>query len=277
MNKITSFFKKFIVYFFLIAAVVATIYPLYWMLYAGTFKSTELVNFIFEWLPGTNLVENFKEIQASFDIIKVIWNTVFVSVLGTTLSLIVNLMMGYALAKYEFKYKKLIFNIFVVTMFVGGAAAMIPQFEIINKLKLYNSLYAIILPAIYSTYNVFLARQTLMDFPTEILQSGRIDGCGEFKMFWRLVVPNVKPIIVTIGLITFMGYWNGYLWNLIVTNTTDKFTLQVALASIYPKSGIWTYAHIKMLGATISIIPIFVLFISMQKHFVNSLTGAVKG
>ncbi len=130
-------------------------------------------------------------------------------------------------------------------MFVGGAAAMIPQFEIINKLGLYNNLHAIILPAIYSTYNVFLAKQTLMDFPTEILQSGRIDGCGEFKMFWRLVVPNVKPIIVTIGLITFMGYWNGYLWNLVVTNTTDKFTLQVALASIYPKAGVWTYAHIK--------------------------------
>lgn len=277
MSKVRSYIQNFIIYLILIVSLLSIVYPLYWMIYAGTFQPSELVKFIFRWVPGNSVVENFKEISLSFNMIRVIENTVFVAVLGTLLSLFVNLMMGYALAKYEFKHKKIIFNIFIVSMFVGGAAAMIPQFEIITRLGLYNSLYAIILPGIYSTYNTFLVRQTLMDFPNEIMQSGRIDGCSEFKIFWSLVVPNVKPIISTIGIITFMGYWNGYLWNLVVTSSVDKYTLQVALASIYPKAGVWTYAHIKMLGATISIIPILVLFVSMQKYFVNSLIGSVKG
>jgi ABC-type glycerol-3-phosphate transport system permease component len=92
-----------------------------------------------------------------------------------------------------------------------------------------------------------------------------------------LALPNMKAIIATVGIISFMEYWNGYLWNLIVTSSVDKYTLQVALASIYPKAGLWAYAPIKMLGATISILPILAIFISMQKYFVNSITGAVKG
>lgn len=277
MTKIKVLLRNVIIYSILIIFSLTALYPLYWMVYAGTYEPSQLPDFVFRFLPGNQLKENFQELQASFQMLRVIVNTIFVSVVGTFTSLVVNIMMGYAFAKYQFKFKNLFFNLFIITMFVGGAAAMIPQFEIISKINLYNSLYAIILPGIYSTYSVFLARQTIMDFPTEIIQSGRIDGCSEFMIFWWLVVPNIKPIMVTIGIITFMGYWNGYLWNLVVTNTADKFTLQVALAAIYPKSGIWTYAHIKMLGAVISILPIFILFVTMQKYFVNSIAGSVKG
>lgn len=277
MNKENSIISTALKYGILLLLVFCTIYPMYWMIFAGTFSAAEVFNFLFSWLPGKKTLENYHLIYLSFDMIKVFKNTFFVSIVGTVLSVIVNLMMGYALAKYEFKHKKIIFNIFVLTMFLGGAAAMIPQFEIIVGLGLYNSLFAIILPGIYSTYTSFLARQVLLDFPTEIIQSGRIDGCGEFRIFWSLVIPNVKAIVATMSIITFTGYWNGYLWNLIVTGSVDKYTLQVALASIYPNSGLWTYAPIKMLGATISVIPILILFISMQKHFINSITGAVKG
>lgn len=277
MKKIGSMLLQIPKYLLLLIIFLFTVYPLYWMIYGGTFDASTLVNFLFSFLPGNKIADNYHMIELSFDIVKVFQNTLIVSVVGTILSLVVNLMMGYALAKYDFKYKNIIFNVFVVTMFLGGAAAMIPQFEIIMKMKLYNTLLAIILPGIYSTYTAFLARQTLVDFPTEIIQSGRIDGCGEFKIFWSLVVPNCKAIIATIAIITFMNYWNGYLWNLIVTSTVDKYTLQVALAAIYPKAAMWTYAPIKMLGATISIIPILILFVSMQKYFVNSITGSVKG
>ncbi len=264
-------------YIFLVLMLVLTVYPIYWMFYAGTFASSELIDFIFSPVPGSQLRENYQLIDASFDVLRVVYNTLFVAVVGTVGSVVVNLLMGFALAKYDFKYKEVFFSIFVVTMFVGGAAVMIPQFEIIMQLNLYNSLFAIILPMMYSTYTSFLARQTFLDFPTEIMQAGRIDGAGEFGIFFRLVVPNSKAVIATIAIITFMNYWNSYLWNLIVTSTVDKYTFQVALASIYPKASMWTYAPIKMLGATMSVIPILIMFVILQKNFVNSLTGAIKG
>lgn len=277
MQKAGRFLTSGLKYLILIIAVLCTVYPMYWMVFASTYNAADAYTFIFRWLPGDQLLENLKVINQSFDMLRVLWNTFFVSIVGTLLSIIVNVMMGYALAKYDFKYKKQIFGVFVITMFVGGAACMIPQFEIVSKLGLYNNLWAIILPSIYSTYTAFLARQTLLDFPMEIIQAGRIDGCGEIRIFWQLVVPNIRATIATIAIITFMGYWNGYLWNLVVTNSVDQYTLQVALAAIYPKAGMWTYAPIKMLGATISVIPILALFVALQKQFMNSIAGAVKG
>jgi len=273
LSKSTKFFK----YIFLILIVFLTLYPLYWMFYAGTYSSSELIKFVFSFKPGDQISENYKLIDASFNVARVLYNTFFVAIIGTLGSVLVNLMMGYALAKYDFRLKKAFFNIFVVTMFVGGAAAMIPQFEIIMKLNLYNNLFAVILPMMYSTYTSFLARQTFIDFPTEIMQAGRIDGCGEFGIFFKLVAPNSKAVVATIAIITFMGYWNSYLWNLIVTSTVDKYTFQVALAAIYPKASMWTYAPIKMLGASISVIPILIIFAVLQKNFINSIAGAVKG
>lgn len=277
MTKMARLPGNLVKYFFLFLMLILTVYPLYWMIYAGSFNSAELIRFVIGWKPGTHAAENYAAIRLAFDIFRVFGNTVFVAANGTVLALFVNLMMGYALAKYEFRHKQTVFALFVVTMFVGGAAMMIPQFEIIMKLGLYNNLFAIILPSIYSTYTSFLVRQTLLDFPSEIIQSGRIDGCGEFGIFWRLVVPNIRAIVATVAIITFMGYWDGYLWNLIVTSTVENYTIQVALAGIYPKAGLWTQAPIRMLGAAMSVIPILILFLSMQKHFINSITGAVKG
>lgn len=277
MRNFESIFYTTLKYLLLVFMLICTIYPLYWMSYAGTFTPAQLPKFVVTWKPGDQLRHNYELLKLAFSIARVMGNTVFVAVVGTFLSLLVNLMMGYALAKYEFRFKNAIFTMFIITVFVGGAAAMIPQFEIIMKLGLYNNLFAIILPAIYSPYLAFLARQTMIDFPNEIILAGRIDGCGEFGVFFRLVLPNMKAIIATVGIISFMGYWNGYLWNLIVTSSVDQYTWQVALASIYPKAGLWSYAPLKMLGATISILPILAIFIFMQKYFVNSLTGAIKG
>lgn len=277
MQKFKHGFGDFLKYFLLLVGVVCTIYPMYWMVYAGTYNSADTYTLIFRWLPGNQLMKNLEVINQSFDMFRVLYNSFFVAIVGTVLSMIVNVMMGFAMAKYEFKHKGLIFSVFMVTMFLGGASSMIPQFEVVKAMGLYNNLWAIILPSIYSTYTAFLAKQTLMDFPTEIMEASRIDGCGEFSIFWRMVVPNIRPTMATIAIITFMGYWNGYLWNLIVTSSVDQYTLQVALAAIYPKAAIWTYAPIKMLGATISVIPILVLFVALQKQFMNSITGAVKG
>lgn len=268
---------RIFIYIFLVILVLTTIYPIYWMVYGGTFKTTFLIHFLFTLLPGDSIRDNYRLIGESFDMIRVILNTFYIAIAGTFFALFVNLTMAYAFAKYKFKGKTFLFNFLLVTMFMGGAVALIPQFEIVYKLGLYNKLEAIFLPTIYSTYITFLAVQILKPFPMEILESGRIDGCNEFRIFRSLVIPNMLSLVMTVGIITFAGYWNSYIWNLIVTSSVEKFTLQVALAGIYPKAAMWTYAPMKMLGATISIIPLLILFITMQKYYINSLTGAVKG
>jgi lactose/L-arabinose transport system permease protein len=269
--------SQFVIYAFLAFLVLVTVYPVYWMVLAGTYKTSFLIHFIFTLTPGKAVRDNYRLIGESFDMIRVILNTFYTALAGTFLALFVNLTMAYAFAKYRFKGKRFLFNFLLVTMFMGGAVALIPQFEIIYRLGLYNRLEAIFLPTIYSTYITFLSVQVLRPFPSEIMESGRIDGCGEFRIFQSLVIPNILPLVMTVAIISFAGYWNSYIWNLIVTSSVDKFTLQVALAGIYPKAAMWTYAPMKMLGATISIIPLLVLFISMQKYYINSLTGAVKG
>ncbi len=276
MNKFKRYVFAFIKYFLLIILVIFTIYPIYWMFYAATFTPDQLIKFILTLIPGSSLGENFKLLSRGFNIVQVVKNTFIVSIIGTFLNVTVNIMMGYALAKYDFKYKEAVFKVFVVSLFVGGVSVMIPQFQIIMKLGLYNTLAAIVLPGIYSPYLAFLCRQALVDFPDEILQAGRIDGCGEIGMFFKLVVPNIKSVVATVSIISFMGYWNGYLWNLIVTSTVDKYTLQVALASIYPKAGLWFYGPLRMVGVAMSVLPILVIFVFMQRYFINSVQGAIK-
>lgn len=277
MYKLKKYSGYTLTYSFLIIMVILTLFPFYWMVYAGTMQQTDLPLFLFSWLPGDNIIPNFSELMDyfSYGFGRIIYNTMFVSIIGTFLSVVINMLMGYGLAKYEFKGKKLIFKLFIVTMFLGSTAGTIASFKLVKSMGLYDTLWALILPSLYSSYNIFLVRQNLADFPDSIIESGRLDGASEFGIFFRLVLPNVRAIVATITLITFMGFWGGYMWNIIVT-TNINYTLQPALANIAPTGGLWSLANIKMLGASLSIIPILALFLFTQKSFINSLTGAVK-
>ena len=199
----------------------------------------------------------------------------FITVVSTFLTIIFSSMAGYGLAKYNFKGKALIFALIMGTMMIPAEVLYIPRFTMMTKIGWANTYRSIIIPGLANAFGIFLMRQNMMSFPTSLIEAARIDGCSELKIFFRIVMPNMKPALAALGIYTFMGQWGNFMWPLIILSSKEMYTLPVALASLdglmYKDYGMM------MLGATISVIPILIMFLIFQKQFISGLMGgAVK-
>lgn len=266
---------KVFTYVFLIIALVISLFPFYLMFVSSTLKTSEILSIPPKLSIGNNFISNLNNLKDKMNIGKVIFNSLFISIIYTILTLILNSMAGYALAKYNFKGKNAIFAIIMGTMMIPAEVLYIPQFSMMTKLGWQNSYQAIIIPALANAFGIFLMRQNMMSFPTSLIEAARIDGCGELAIFFKIVLPNMKPALAALGIYNFMGQWGNFMWPLIILSTKDMYTLPVALASLdglmYKDYGMM------MLGATISTIPILIMFLLFQKQFVSGLMGgAVK-
>lgn len=266
---------KVCTYIFLILALVISLFPFYLMFVSSTLKTNEILSIPPKLTIGNNFITNLNNLKDKMNIGRVVFNSLFISIIYTMLTLILNSMAGYALAKYNFEGKKAIFAIIMGTMMIPAEVLYIPQFSMMTKLGWQNSYQAIIVPALANAFGIFLMRQNMMSFPTSLIEAARIDGCGEFEIFFKIVLPNMKPALAALGIYNFMGQWGNFMWPLIILSTKDMYTLPVALASLdglmYKDYGMM------MLGATISTIPILIMFLLFQKQFVSGLMGgAVK-
>ncbi|HPC78131.1 MAG TPA: carbohydrate ABC transporter permease, partial [bacterium] len=180
---------------------------------------------------------------------------------------------GYVFAKFNFWGKEVIFMMILSTMMIPFAVTMIPLYLIISKLGWINSHLALIIPGLYSTFGIFLMRQFMSSIPNELREAAIVDGCGEFRTFWSIILPQCKPVLAALGIFTFMWNWDNFLWPLIVLNNEDKFTLPVGL-SMFSQQW-WTNYGLVMAGATISVIPVLIVFFIFQKQFIQGivLTG----
>jgi lactose/L-arabinose transport system permease protein len=266
---------KIIIYIFLVLAVVISLFPFYVMFVSSTLKTGEILSAPPKLTIGTNFKENLNNLKDKINIGRVIFNSLFITITYTILTLILNSMAGYALAKYDFKGKKLLFAIIMGTMMIPAEVLYIPQFTMMTKIGWQNRYEAIIIPALANAFGIFLMRQNMLSFPTSLIEAARIDGCGEFSIFFKIVLPNMKPALAALGIYNFMGQWGNFMWPLIILSSNDMYTLPVALASLdglmYKDYGMM------MLGATISTIPILIMFLLFQKQFISGLMGgAVK-
>lgn len=266
---------KTITYTILIIALIMSLFPFYLMIVSSTLKTGDILSIPPKLTVGKNLINNFNNLKEKMNIGKVVFNSLFVSIAYTALTLILNSMAGYALAKFDFKGKKAIFSIIMGTLMIPSQVLYIPQFTMMTKIGWQNSYKAIIIPALANAFGIFLMRQNIMSFPTSLIEAARIDGCNEFSIFFKIVLPNINPALGALGIYNFMGQWGNFMWPLIILSTKNMYTLPVALASLdglmYKDYGMM------MLGATISTIPILVMFLIFQKQFVSGiLGGAVK-
>lgn len=274
MNN-TSPTKKIIVYFFLVLGMIISILPFYWMVIGSTNPTGKIFSVPPNFLPGNYLSENTDSLMEALNFPRILWNSLFVSLTTTVLSVLICSMAGYAFAKFKFKGKNTIFFIILCTLMIPFQVMLIPLFEIIVQLDWLNTYKAIILPTLASPFAIFLIRQNLMAVPDSILDSARIDGAGEFRIFFTIVIPTMKPALAAVSIFTFMGQWNSLLWPLITLNSKEMFTLPVALSSLVGLARI-DYGQL-MLGTTLSILPVLIFFFIFQKHFVSGiLGGAVK-
>jgi len=238
---------------------------------SSTLSNKEILTETPRLIFGGNLINNFQNMNERIDVGRVLLNSIFVTVTYTFLSLILHSMAGYALAKFEFKGKTIIFGIMMATMMIPFQVIMIPLFKMMNGIGWQNTYQAVIIPSLANAFGIFLIRQNMLDFPDSLLEAARIDGCGEFKIFFNIVLPTMRPALGALGIYNFMAQWGNFMWPLVILSTKNKYTLPVALATL---EGLQRKDFgMIMLGSTIATIPVMIIFLIFQRQFISGLMG----
>lgn len=252
------------------------LFPVIWVCLSSFKPQSELFKIPMTLLPENWTLSNYVEALSHGSFVTYFSNTLFVAVVATVITVLINIMCGYALAKYIFPGRNLIFSIMIGTLMIPLQVIMIPIFLQLKRLGMLNTLWGVIIPPAATPTGIFLARQYMVNLPNSMIESARIDGAKEFFIFRTIIIPLSKPIIATIAIFSFMWRWNDYLWPLIVITDNDKQTLQQALANFVGQLQInWSNL---LAMTTISIIPVIVVFLMFQRYFMSGITtGAVKG
>jgi multiple sugar transport system permease protein len=263
------FSMKWLVYLVLILGSISMLIPFLWSVVTSFKLPADVFTpplYAIKW--PLNLTA-YHEMIARLPFLSYAFNTIKVSGLITIGQLITCAMAGYAFAKIKFPGRNFIFMLFLVTMMIPSAVTMIPNYITMSKLKLVDHLSGLIIPFIGSAYGTFLMRQFFLSFPSELEDSAKLDGCNPLMFFWYILLPNSKPILATLGLMTFQWAWNEFQWALIMIRTDGNRTLQVGLSALQNEHYInWP---LLMSASVLTNLPIIILFIFAQKQFIESI------
>jgi lactose/L-arabinose transport system permease protein len=259
------------IYCLLVLGVILSIGPFYWMLIGSTLPSGEIFHLPPKLLPGDYLARNFQSLNESLGIAKIFWNSIFIAIVYTIASTFICAMAGYAFAKFRFKGKNFFFFIILFSLMIPFQVTLIPLFELMVSFNWLNTYQAIILPSLASPFAIYLMRQNMQAVPDSIIEASRVDGAGELKIFFSVILPVTRPALAAVAIFQFMSQWNSLLWPLITLNSKEMFTLPVALSSLIGMARI-DYGQL-MLGTTLSTIPIMIFFLVLQKQFISGILG----
>jgi lactose/L-arabinose transport system permease protein len=259
----------------LVIGAIVSLFTFYWMAVASTNSTPDLFRSPPPFGPGGQLLENLARLEQEIGFVRVTVNSLLIAALYTVLSSIVSAMAGYGLAKYRFRGRGLLLGLILATMMIPFQVTLVPLFQMMSTLRWINSYQAVILPFAANAFGIFLMRQAFLGFPDEIIESGRIDGAGEVRIFYRLVVPSVRPQLAALVIFTFIAQWNAFIWPLLVLGKEELYTIPVALNTLIGQSRV-DYAGL-MLGSFVATLPIILVFLVFQRQFISGLLGgAVK-
>ncbi|MGV8960397.1 MAG: carbohydrate ABC transporter permease [Stenotrophomonas sp.] len=254
----------------------ASMAPLLWMLSVSFMPTGEASHFPPPLLPSAFSGANYRELFARTGMAGNFRNSLLVSSLITAGSLLLNTLAGYAFAKLRFVGRERIFQTLLAALVIPAQVAMLPLFLLMKQLGLVNSFGGVVVPALASVFGIFLVRQYARSIPDELLEAARIDGASEARIFFQIVLPMLKPVLVTLAIFTFMGAWNDFMWPLIVLTDQEHYTLPVALASL-SREHIMD-VEMMMAGAVVTVLPVLLLFLLLQRYYIQGLLlGSVKG
>lgn len=265
--------RNIFTYAFLTIAFVLSVFPFYWMLVGMTNSSGDIITG--KMIIGKEFANNVKALFDMYDVKLIFFNSIKISVITVLLSLIVTSMAAYGFEMYASKARDRTYAAILLAMMVPFAALMIPLFKLVSTLQLLNTHTGLIITGVASIFLIFFFRQNFKSFPKEVIQAARVDGAGEFKIFFSIVMPSMKSTYAAAAIFAFMTSWNSYLWPLIILLTDDKKTMQ-QLLSVLSSSYTPQYGSI-MVAIVITTLPMVILFFALQKHFVQGMTGSVKG
>jgi multiple sugar transport system permease protein len=268
---------KMVSYALLLCWIIITLIPLYWML-VMSFKDTAVASsFTPEWFPKNPSIATYVRFFTETDAVRWLLNSLFVSSVLTVTNVLFCSLAGYAFAKLRFPGRNTIFWLLLGTMMIPAQVTLIPVYIIVvNTLQLGNTYTAIMLPMFATVGNIFLMKQYMSTLPSSLIQAARIDGCSEWRIFYKIILPISKPGLAVLAIFTFVATWNEFFWPFLVTQTSSMRTIQIGLASF--KFADATDFGAMMAGSVIAALPMFLLFFSLQKYFLQGITiGAVKG
>lgn len=250
--------------------------PLAWMLSASFKPLAEVLQVPPSWIPQDPTLENYSVVFTRFPFASYFANSVIVSAVTVVLVLVTSCLCGYALAKYQFRGRTVILMIFIASLVVPFQSRMISLYQLTLGLGVNNTLVGVILPWVVDAFGIFIMRQFFLTVPSELMQAARIDGAGELRILWSVMLPNARPAMATVAIFTFMGTWEEFLWPLIVTDDDSARTLPVGLASfsqLYSSS-----VQYQMAGAVITTLPMIIVFIFFQRQIIAGIaTTGLKG
>lgn len=268
--------EKGLVYFFMLIATIATVLPFVWMILTSVKTQSEALTIPPKVLPDAWQLSAYEKIIQELPFVQFYVNSILVTFAIVLLQTLIAAMAAYGFARLKFPGRDAIFLICVSILMVPGQIFLIPQFLIIQEMGLLNTLTGLVLPGLFSIYGAFLLRQFFVTVPKEIEEAAIVDGLNHFQIFYKIMLPLIKPGIIACVIINGLWSWNNLMWPLIVNTSFDKMTLPVGLASLSSRSGV-EYPML-MAGALMAIIPMLLLYILFQKHFIEGAASAgVKG
>ncbi|GAB3800686.1 carbohydrate ABC transporter permease [Micromonospora zhanjiangensis] len=254
----------------LVAGLLVMVGPIVWMLLSSLKPEGEILRVPQTWWPEHPTLANFRHLFARLDFSTYAVNSVLVAVVVTVGNLLICSALGYALAKLRFAGSRLLLGTVLGTLMVPGMVTFVPLFVLVSNLGLVNTYAGLILPFLAQAFGVFLMRQFILSIPDELLEAARVDGAGEFRIFWRIVLPLCRPALATLGILTFLGSWNNFLWPVVAATTEDKYTLPVALALFSVGQNRVEYGLL-LAGSVVVVLPVVLVFVALQRLFTRGI------
>ncbi len=250
--------------------------PLLWMLSASFMTAGEATSSPPPLLPNTVTLAHYTALFTQLNLARFAANSAILAFSVTALSVVINSMAGYALAKLRFRGRDGLYRALLGALVIPAQVAMLPLFLLIKELGLINTYAGAMIPGLASIFGIFLVRQYTLSVPDDLLDAARLDGAGEFRIYRSIVVPVIRPILVTLAIFTFMGTWNDFMWPLIVMSDDARYTLPVALANLSGEHVQDT--ELMMAGSVLTVLPVLVVFLALQRYYLAGITaGSVKG
>ncbi len=280
IRELQSWIWDTLIWSFLLVFAIFIIIPLLFMVTSSVMPAIEIMKLPYPWITKTFQWQNYwfglRGADGSFLFLRNILNSLIISSAVTLTTVLISALAGYGLAKFNFKGRNIVFIIMMATMMIPFEVIMIPLYMVVMKMRIQNTYLGLILPFLTTAFGVFMMRQFLLTFPDEILDAARIDGGGEIFIFSRIVLPNCGPAIATLAILTFRSQWDNLLWPLMVVQSEEMKTIPQYITKYMAETH--TDEGIMMAIAVIASIPMFILFLTMSKYFINSsLYSSIKG
>lgn len=259
-----------IMFLFVFIGAVIMFTPYLWMILSSLKSNMEILSGSTNIFPEKITLDGYKTVFQDAPFIRWLINSLITSTFITLATVLTSALAGYIFGKFKFKGQKLSFLLILATMMVPFQVLMIPRYLIVSDLGLINNLMALIVPNLISGFGIFLIKQFVESIPNDLIEAARIDGAGEFRTFWSLILPQIKPALSAVGIFTFMGAWNDYLWPLIVLNDLNKMTVPLALV-FFNGQHLVNYNVVLSAGVLI-MIPVVIVFLIFQRQFIKGMT-----